>query len=60
MRNVLQKILMLAGAAGPVVIRVLPGALGTALGSILVGLGLLGGLTHPTPAAVAAFGTSAK
>ena len=49
MTNILQKILMLAGAAGPVVIKTVPGTLGTALGSILVGLGLLGGLYHSVP-----------
>lgn len=58
--NFLKKLAMLAGVAGPVVVKFVPGPVGIAVGSILTGVGILAGYNHPTPAASKAFGENAK
>lgn len=58
--NLLKRILMLASVAGPIVMKAVPGPIGIAIGSILSGIGFFATLTHPSPAAVKAFGESAK
>jgi hypothetical protein len=58
--NIFKKLAMLAGVAGPIIVKFVPGPLGTALGFILTGVGGLAALNHPTPAAVKAFGPEAK
>jgi hypothetical protein len=58
--NLLKKLGMLAGAAGPIIVKFVPGPIGTAVGLILTGIGLAAGYNHPTPAAQKAFGDSAK
>lgn len=58
--NRLKQILMLCTPAAGVVLKYVPGSTGIAIAGILGGIGFLASLTHPTPAAVKAFGESAK
>lgn len=47
----LQKFFMLIGAAGPFVLKLVPGPWGIAIGGVLTALGGLGALYHPAPSA---------
>lgn len=58
--NLLKKILMLCTPAAAIVLKVVPGPWGIAIAGVLGSIGYFSTLTHPSPAAVKAFGEDAK
>lgn len=49
MGSIFAKVCMLAGTAGPFVLKLVPGPVGVAVGGLLCAVGGLGALYHPAP-----------